>query len=51
MLKIMMHRSDNFFAEQSLLMASYKKLGLLNEEKLIETVLKKKPVSKWAEGF
>jgi D-alanyl-D-alanine carboxypeptidase/D-alanyl-D-alanine-endopeptidase (penicillin-binding protein 4) len=40
MLKPMMHNSDNFFAEQSLLMAAFKKLGVMNEAKLIDTILK-----------
>jgi serine-type D-Ala-D-Ala carboxypeptidase/endopeptidase (penicillin-binding protein 4) len=40
LLKPMMHRSDNFFAEQSLLMVSNEKLGLMNEQKIIDTLLK-----------
>jgi serine-type D-Ala-D-Ala carboxypeptidase/endopeptidase (penicillin-binding protein 4) len=40
LLKPMMHRSDNFFAEQSLLMVSYKLLGVMNDEKIIDTLLK-----------
>lgn len=39
MLSIMMHRSDNFFAEQSLLMVSEKLLGVLNDGKIIERLL------------
>ncbi len=39
-LKITMHRSDNFFAEQSLLMVSGKILGTMNDEKIIDTLLK-----------
>ena len=40
MLKIMMHRSDNFFAEQTLLMASNEKLGYMSDRKMIDTLLK-----------
>lgn len=40
LLGIMMHRSDNFFAEQVLLMLSNEKLGLMNDEKIIDTLLK-----------
>lgn len=40
LLKIMMHRSDNFFAEQVLLMVSNRLLGSMDEEKLIDTLLK-----------
>lgn len=40
LLKIMMHRSDNFFAEQSLLMVSNEMLGTMNDEKIIDTLLK-----------
>ena len=34
-----MHRSDNFYAEQTLLMVSNELLGEMNEEKIIEKVL------------
>ena len=51
----MMHRSDNFFAEQSLLMVSNELLGVMNDEKIIDTLLKtdfkdlpQKP--RWADG-
>ena len=40
LLKMMMHRSDNFFAEQSLLMISNGMLGVMNDEKIIDTLLK-----------
>ncbi|MBI5372771.1 MAG: D-alanyl-D-alanine carboxypeptidase [Sphingobacteriales bacterium] len=55
LLKPMMHRSDNFFAEQSLLMVSNEMLGYMNDEKIIDTILKtdfkdlpQKP--RWADG-
>jgi D-alanyl-D-alanine carboxypeptidase/D-alanyl-D-alanine-endopeptidase (penicillin-binding protein 4) len=55
MLKIMMHRSDNFFAEQSLLMISHNRLGFMSTPKIIDTLLKadlndlpQKP--KWVDG-
>lgn len=55
LLKPMMHRSDNFFAEQSLLMVSNEMLGYMNDEKIIDTLLKtdfkdlpQKP--RWADG-
>jgi serine-type D-Ala-D-Ala carboxypeptidase/endopeptidase (penicillin-binding protein 4) len=40
LLKIMMHRSDNFFAEQSLLMVSARMLNEMDDEKIIDTLLK-----------
>jgi D-alanyl-D-alanine carboxypeptidase/D-alanyl-D-alanine-endopeptidase (penicillin-binding protein 4) len=40
LLKIMMHRSDNFYSEQSLLMVSNEMLGIMNDEKIIDTLLK-----------
>lgn len=40
LLKPMMHRSDNFFAEQSLLMVSNERLGVMNDAKIIDTILK-----------
>ena len=40
LLTITMHRSDNFFAEQSLLMVSAKLLNEMNDEKIIDTLLK-----------
>jgi D-alanyl-D-alanine carboxypeptidase/D-alanyl-D-alanine-endopeptidase (penicillin-binding protein 4) len=55
LLKPMMHRSDNFFAEQSLLMVSNERLGYMNDTKIIDTLLKtdfkdlpQKP--RWADG-
>jgi D-alanyl-D-alanine carboxypeptidase/D-alanyl-D-alanine-endopeptidase (penicillin-binding protein 4) len=40
LLRPMMYRSDNFYAEQSLLMVSQLKLGEMNDGKLIDTLLK-----------
>ena len=40
LLKLMMYRSDNFYAEQSLLMVSQEKLGEMNDRKIIDTLLK-----------
>ena len=40
LLKPMMHRSDNFFAEQSLVMVSNAILHEMNDEKVIDTLLK-----------
>ena len=40
LLKPMMHNSDNFFAEQTLLMVSNEKLGIMNDEQIIDTLLK-----------
>lgn len=40
LLKPLMHRSDNFFAEQSLLMVSNKRLGVFDDAKGIDTLLK-----------
>ena len=40
LLKPMMHRSDNFFAEQALLMVSNERLGVMNDAKIIDTLLK-----------
>ncbi|MEJ7627671.1 MAG: D-alanyl-D-alanine carboxypeptidase [Ferruginibacter sp.] len=53
--KIMMHRSDNFFAEQTLLMASNELLGYMSERKLIDTLLKSDlkdipQVPRWVDG-
>ncbi len=38
--KPMMYNSDNFFAEQTLLMASNEHLGFMNDEAIIDTLLK-----------
>ncbi len=55
LLKPMMHRSNNFFAEQTLLMVSNERLGEMNDERIIDTLLKtdfkdlpQKP--RWADG-
>lgn len=40
LLKPMMHRSDNFFAEQSLLMVSNEVLGVMSDQKIIDTLMK-----------
>jgi serine-type D-Ala-D-Ala carboxypeptidase/endopeptidase (penicillin-binding protein 4) len=40
MLKPMMHRSDNFYAEQTMLMVSNEKLGFMNDAAIIDTLLK-----------
>lgn len=40
LLKVMMHRSDNFYAEQTLLMVSNELLGVMSDEKIIDTLLK-----------
>ena len=39
LLKIMMHRSDNFYAEQLLLMVSNERLGVMNDAEIIDTFL------------
>lgn len=53
--KPMMHRSDNFFAEQTLLMTSNEYLGYMSDEQMIDAILKtslkdapQKP--KWVDG-
>ena len=55
LLKIMMHRSDNFFAEQVFLMASEQVLGTINEDAFINTILKSDfnffpQAIQWADG-
>jgi serine-type D-Ala-D-Ala carboxypeptidase/endopeptidase (penicillin-binding protein 4) len=55
MLRPLMHNSDNFFAEQSLLMVSEKRLGYMDDDKIIDTILKTDfldlpQVPRWADG-
>lgn len=55
LLKLMMHRSDNFFADQSLLMVSHATTGILDEEaiinKLLTTDLAGMPqAARWVDG-
>ncbi len=55
LMKLMMHRSDNFFAEQTLLMVSNKHLGFMSDEKMIDSLLKKDFTSipqspRWVDG-
>lgn len=40
LLKMMMHRSDNFYAEQTLLMLAQKWFGEMNEQKVVDSLLK-----------
>ncbi len=53
--KPMMHRSDNFFAEQTLLMASNEHLGIMSDEIIIDTLLQNDLADipqrpKWVDG-
>jgi serine-type D-Ala-D-Ala carboxypeptidase/endopeptidase (penicillin-binding protein 4) len=55
MFKPLMYRSDNFFAEQTLLMASQQLLGYMDERRLIDSIIKsdfknmpQRP--RWADG-
>ncbi|MBC7866838.1 MAG: D-alanyl-D-alanine carboxypeptidase, partial [Gloeobacteraceae cyanobacterium ES-bin-316] len=53
--KMMMHRSDNFFAEQTLLMASNEYLGYMSDDDIIDTILKTHlkdvpQMPKWVDG-
>jgi D-alanyl-D-alanine carboxypeptidase/D-alanyl-D-alanine-endopeptidase (penicillin-binding protein 4) len=55
MLRLMMFRSDNFYAEQSLLMVSGKKLNVMNDAAIIDTLLKTDyagmpQAPKWVDG-
>lgn len=55
LLKIMMNRSDNFFAEQVLLMTSQQLLGKMDDAAIIDTILKTDFAQfpqppKWADG-
>jgi D-alanyl-D-alanine carboxypeptidase/D-alanyl-D-alanine-endopeptidase (penicillin-binding protein 4) len=55
LLKIMMYKSDNFYAEQVLLMTSQQLLGRMDDAALIDTVLKTDfasfpQISKWVDG-
>jgi D-alanyl-D-alanine carboxypeptidase/D-alanyl-D-alanine-endopeptidase (penicillin-binding protein 4) len=55
LLKIMMHRSDNFYAEQTLLMISNQLLGVMNDARIIDTLLKTvyaqmPQVPQWVDG-
>lgn len=55
MYKIMIHRSDNFLAEQTLLMASNEKLGAMDDGAMISYILKNnfsdvKHLPKWVDG-
>ncbi len=50
-----MHRSDNFFADQILLMASNSHLGYMNDNRIIDTILKKELADipqkpRWVDG-
>ena len=53
--RTMMHRSDNFFAEQTLLMASNELLGYMNDKSIIDTLFKKElkdipQIPSWVDG-
>ncbi|MEX6688378.1 D-alanyl-D-alanine carboxypeptidase/D-alanyl-D-alanine-endopeptidase [Danxiaibacter flavus] len=39
LLKNMMYRSDNFYADQTLLMVANKRLGIMNQEAIVDTLL------------
>jgi D-alanyl-D-alanine carboxypeptidase/D-alanyl-D-alanine-endopeptidase (penicillin-binding protein 4) len=53
--RLMMHESDNFLAEQVLLMASMTRFGYMDEKKIIESLIKNELQSipqppKWVDG-
>ncbi|MDQ3278429.1 MAG: D-alanyl-D-alanine carboxypeptidase [Bacteroidota bacterium] len=55
LLKPLLHRSDNFFAEQTLLMVSNKVLGYMNDARIIDTLLQTDLADlphtpRWADG-
>ncbi len=55
MLSVMMHQSDNFFAEQSLLMVSNKELGFMSDRAIIRKLLSSDyaglpDMPSWADG-
>lgn len=55
LLKPMMHRSDNFYAEQTLLMISQQILGYMSDNKVMDTLLKTDfaglpQTPRWADG-
>lgn len=55
MLKIMMHRSDNFFAEQTLVMAAQNSLGQSNPQTIMQQILEKDLIRipqmpRWVDG-
>jgi serine-type D-Ala-D-Ala carboxypeptidase/endopeptidase (penicillin-binding protein 4) len=55
LLSLMMHRSDNFYAEQTLLMSGYQMHGWLDDARTIDTLLKSDLVDipdrpRWVDG-
>jgi serine-type D-Ala-D-Ala carboxypeptidase/endopeptidase (penicillin-binding protein 4) len=55
LLKIMMHRSDNFYAEQFLLMSSNQLLNLMNNDSIIKTIknndfVNMPQIPRWVDG-
>jgi D-alanyl-D-alanine carboxypeptidase/D-alanyl-D-alanine-endopeptidase (penicillin-binding protein 4) len=51
---LMMHRSDNFFADQVLLMVSNERLGIMKDNRIVDTLLKTDfkgfPEPRWVDG-